>query len=410
MPPDRSEGSEPPEPPEPPAAAEPAEGHEPAARAGSACALALRPGPQGLLQLELRGHWQLAHLPEAERLLDEALRSHAPATASAVQIDGPALQALDTAGALAIVRAIRRDLGTHDIRGGALQAHHARVLSLVMQRLPASEPLPGAEALPWRARLGASAWGLWRLQLGHVAFLGRVAEAAAHTARAPRSLRLQELGAQLGQTGVAAIPVVALVTFLIGVVFAYLLGLQAEQYGANIFVVDGVALGMTREFSPLIVATIVAGRSGAAFTAQLGTMKLTEEIDAIRTLGLSVESVLVLPRVLALMLTLPLLVFVGDVAGLSGALVIANSMLDLTPQGFIERLQSALAPRHYLIGLAKAPVFALFIAVIGCRMGMDVARDTRSIGIHTTSTVVQAIVAVIILDAIFAIVCQKLGW
>ena len=167
---------------------------------------------------------------------------------------------------------------------------------------------------------------------------------------------------------------------------------------------------MTREFSPLLVATIMAGRSGAAFTAQLGTMRLTEETDAIRTLGLSAEQVLVLPRVFALMITLPLLVFVGDVAGLSGALVIANTMLDLTPAGFIDRLHAALDPRHVLIGLGKSPVFALFIAVIGCRMGMDVARDTRSIGIHTTSTVVQAIVAVIILDAIFAIVCQELGW
>jgi phospholipid/cholesterol/gamma-HCH transport system permease protein len=202
--------------------------------------------------------------------------------------------------------------------------------------------------------------------------------------------------------------VVALVTFLIGVVMAYMLGLQAEKYGANIFVVDGVALGMTREFSPLIVATIMAGRSGAAFTAQLGTMKLTEEIDAIRTLGLDPAQVLVLPRVLALVLTLPLLVFVGDVAGLAGAAMMANSTLDITPQAFMSRLHVALSPRHYAIGIGKAPVFALFIAIIGCRMGMSVSRDTRSIGINTTSTVVQGIVAVILLDAIFAVIFQEL--
>jgi len=280
----------------------------------------------------------------------------------------------------------------------------------VLQKLPDLQIIAPASPLAWRAQLGASALGLGQMVRSHVTFLGRVAEAAWQTARRPRTLRVHELVAQLGQTGVSAIPVVALVTFLIGVVFAYLLGLQAEQYGANIFVVDGVALGMTREFSPLLVATIMAGRSGAAFTAQLGTMRLTEETDAIRTLGLSAEQVLVLPRVFALMITLPLLVFVGDIAGLSGALVIANTMLDITPAGFIDRLHSALAPRHVLIGLGKSPFFALFIAVIGCRMGMDVARDTRSIGIHTTSTVVQAIVAVIILDAIFAIVCQELGW
>jgi phospholipid/cholesterol/gamma-HCH transport system permease protein len=226
----------------------------------------------------------------------------------------------------------------------------------------------------------------------------------------PGVVRWRELATQLAQTGVSAIPVVVLVTFLIGVVFAYLLGLQATLYGANIFVVDGVALGMTREFSPLIGATIVAGRSGAAFTAQLGTMKLTEEIDAIRTLGLSAEQVLVLPRVLALVVTLPLLVFVGDLAGLAGAMLIAAGMLDVTPQTFIERLHVALDPRHYLIGLGKAPVFALFIAVIGCRMGIAVARDTRSIGINTTSTVVQSIVVVILLDAVFAVLFQRMGW
>jgi len=225
----------------------------------------------------------------------------------------------------------------------------------------------------------------------------------------PGRLRVRELFAQFAQVCVTAIPVVALVTFLIGLVVAYLLGLQAEQYGANIFVVDGVALGLAREFSPLIVATIIAGRSGAAFTAQLGTMKLTEEIDAIRTLGLSAEQVLVVPRVIALVVSLPLLVFVGDVFGLMGSMVIADSMLDITPTTFIARLQEALAPKHFVIGLAKAPVFGLFVAIIGCRMGMSVSRDTRSIGLNTTSTVVQAIVAVILLDALFALLFQELG-
>lgn len=374
------------------------------------------------LTIVLAGPWQLACLPVAEaslaQLIDQALAGRSLTADAATQelpalrvrIDGRDLQALDTAAALAVLRIIGQAVRIIDLTVSGMQDRHARVLKLVQQRMPELHATVHAEAFGWRARLGVSALGLWQMLKGHVTFFGRVAEAAWRTARAPRTLRLRELATQLGNTGVTAIPVVALVTFLIGVVFAYLLGLQAEQYGANIFVVDGVALGMTREFSPLIVATIMAGRSGAAFTAQLGTMRLTEETDAIRTLGLSVEQVLVLPRVLGLMLTLPLLVFVGDLAGLSGALVIANTMLDITPVGFIERLHSALDPSHYLIGLGKAPFFALFIAVIGCRMGIDVARDTRSIGIHTTSTVVQAIVAVIILDAIFAIVCQKLGW
>lgn len=215
---------------------------------------------------------------------------------------------------------------------------------------------------------------------------------------------------QLGQVFVDAIPVVCLVTLLIGVVIAYLLGLQASQYGASTFVVDGVAIGATREFSPIIVAVIVAGRSGSGFTAQLGAMRLTEEIDAIRTLGLSPTAVLVLPRLVALVVALPLLVFIGDAMSLVGAALVAHPMLDITPAMFVGRLRTALDPSHFLIGLAKAPVFAIVIGVIGCRMGMTAARDTRSVGLATTSTVVQSIVAVILLDAGFAVLFQALDW
>ena len=246
--------------------------------------------------------------------------------------------------------------------------------------------------------------------LGHLNFLGYTLVAGAEALRHPRRLRLRELTVQLEQTGLNAIPVVALVTLLIGVVVAYLLALQAEKYGANIFVVDGVGIGATREFAPIIVAIIVAGRSGAAFTAQLGSMRLTEETDAIRTLGLSPAQVLVLPRVLALMIALPLLVFVGDVMSLLGAMLISGPMLDITPVAFVTRLREELALSHVFVGLGKAPVFALAVAVIGVRMGMTVARDTRALGAATTSTVVQSIVAVILLDAAFAVLLQALGW
>jgi phospholipid/cholesterol/gamma-HCH transport system permease protein len=193
------------------------------------------------------------------------------------------------------------------------------------------------------------------------------------------------------------------------VVFAYLLGQQAMRYGANIFVVDGVGLAMCRELSPLLAAIIVAGRSGAAFTAQIGTMKVQEEIDAISTLGLSPIQVLVIPRLVAIMAALPLLVFVGDVAGIGGGMLVGAWQLDLPPRAFIERLHDALPLSALLVGLGKAPVFAAFIAVIACRMGMLAARDARSVGVNTTSTVVQSIVWVIVLDALFAVVLQRLG-
>jgi len=369
-----------------------------------ACRIEPRDGADALV---LSGAWRLADAGS----LDAALAALGERLGRVVAIDGAPLEAIDTAGALVVLVRLR-DAGV-DAASVALtgfDARHARIVEVVRVRLPAADAPVRAAPYTGLARLGESAHQLGRLLVGHVGFFGRVVVELLGTLRHPSTLRRHELAAQLAQVGVTALPVVALVACLIGVVFAYLLGLQAELYGANIFVVDGVALGMTREFSPLIVATIVAGRSGAAFTAQLGTMKLTEETDAIRTLGLSAERVLVVPRVLALMIALPLLVFVGDVAGLVGAMGIASAMLDVTPQTFVERLHVALDPSHYLIGLGKAPFFALAIAVIGCRMGMDVDRDTRSIGINTTSTVVQGIVAVIVLDAVFAVLFQRMGW
>jgi len=368
------------------------------------CRVESRDGDRTLV---LEGVWRLADL----RALAAELDRLGAELAGVAALDGAALQAIDTAGALLVwsrLRAGGADAATLALRG--FVPAHQRIVTLVRERLEATEDGDAHRRPGPFARAGHAAVDFVGTLHGHVALLGLTVVEIGRAILRPGLVRWRELATQLAQTGVSAIPVVILVTFLIGVVFAYLLGLQATQYGANIFVVDGVALGMTREFSPLIVATIVAGRSGAAFTAQLGTMKLTEEIDAIRTLGLSAEQVLVLPRVLALVVTLPLLVFVGDLAGLAGAMLIAAGMLDVTPQTFIERLHVALDPRHYLIGLGKAPVFALFIAVIGCRMGIAVARDTRSIGINTTSTVVQSIVVVILLDAVFAVLFQRIGW
>ncbi len=226
--------------------------------------------------------------------------------------------------------------------------------------------------------------------------------------RKPRRFRLRETVSQFEAVGLDAIPIVALVNFLIGVVFAYLLGVQAQRYGANIFVVDGVGLAICRELAPLLAAVIVAGRSGAAFTAQLGTMKVQEEIDAISTLGLSPIQVLVIPRLVAIVVALPLLAFVGDLAGIGGGMVVGALQLGISPAAFIDRLHVTLPLSYVIVGLAKTPVFAAFIALIACRMGLLVARDARSVGVNTTSTVVQSIVWVIVLDAVFAVVFQFL--
>jgi len=357
-------------------------------------------------RLRLAGDWRLAHLDA----LDPALAALG-ALPKAVRVDGAALDTLDTAAALLLCMRLRdAGLDPAAVPLEGFSASHAQVMDAVRSRLADIGAAPPLRVHGWLENVGRAAGHVGALLIGHVNFLGLSVATIAATLLRPRRLRLKELTAQFEQVCLNAIPVVALVSALIGVVFAYLMGMQAEKYGANIFVVDGVAIGMTRELAPMLVAVIIAGRSGAAFTAQLGTMKLTEETDAIRTLGLSPMDVLVVPRIVALMVAMPLLTFVGDVASIGGAMAVAQAMLDITPTTFIERLHVALQPRHFIIGLAKAPVFALFIAVIACRMGMTVSRDTRAIGISTTSTVVQSIVAVILLDAFFAILFQQLGW
>lgn len=365
----------------------------------------------GVPTLQLRGAWRLAQLDQ----IDHALAASSWPTLAVV--DGQALTQIDSAAALVLLRALQAaGLDPEALQWRGLGGAQQRIVQQVRGHLAAATQDPAlarpsgaiAQLQGAMSELGRQITALAMLLLGHLNFLGLCLVAMADTLRHPRRLRLREFTVQLEQTGLNAIPVVALVTMLIGVVVAYLLGLQAEKYGANIFVVDGVGIGATREFAPIIVAVIVAGRSGAAFTAQLGSMRLTEETDAIRTLGLSPTQVLVLPRVLALMLALPLLVFVGDVMSLFGALLISGPMLDITPAAFLARLREALDLRHVLVGLAKAPVFALVIAVIGARMGMTVGRDTRALGAATTSTVVQSIVAVILLDALFAVLLQAL--
>ena len=353
--------------------------------------------------LRLSGAWRLASLAAIERELTAlTLPPH-------VSIDGTALVDIDTASALILLTHLKEaGIDVHQLPLAGFAANDARIVEQVRKRLDEV-----TTAMPHRqegllAHIGRETMSIIELLTGHLNFLGQTLVQMVRSLVKPATIRGRELTAQFEQVCLNAIPVVALVTLLIGVVVAYLLGLQAEKYGANIFVVDGVGIGATREFAPIIVAVIVAGRSGAAFTAQLGSMRLNEETDAIRTLGLSPMDVLVLPRVFALMAAMPLLVFVGDVMSLAGAMMIADPMLDITPTTFLARLQENLAIKHVYVGLAKAPVFALFIAVIGCRMGMNVKRDTRALGIATTSTVVQSIVAVILLDAGFAVLFQEL--
>lgn len=356
--------------------------------------------------LYLAGAWRLPNVPA----IADDLRRLSLQARSAFVVDGSRLESLDTAATFILLRHLA-SLGckasTLDARG--FDRPQERLLSLVRERMTAPPAAVHSTHPGLVQRVGMAAIALGRLLKSHTAFIGAVASEVVALARRPSLFRPRETVAQFEAACLDAIPIVALVIFLIGIVIAYVLGVQAQRYGANLFVADGIALGVTRELAPVLASVLIAGRSGAAFTAQIGTMKVEEEIDAITTLGLSPLQVLVIPRLAALVLGLPLLVFVGDVAGIAGGMAVGAWQLDIAPQVFLDRVHGVLEMRHFVVGLAKAPVFAAVIAMIACRMGMAVARDARSVGTHTTSTVVQCIVWVILLDAAFAVLLQSMG-
>jgi len=222
--------------------------------------------------------------------------------------------------------------------------------------------------------------------------------------RHPRRLRWRPILHNVQAAGVDALPITGLLSFLMGLVIAYQGADQLQRFGANIFVVDLVALAMLRELSPLLTAIIIAGRSGSAYTAQIGTMKVTEEIDALRTIGIGAQDLLVIPKVIALVIVMPLLTVYTDVTGVLGGMVMAKLKLGVGFAAFFDRLVDAIHPSSYWTGLMKAPVFALIVALVGCHRGFQVGGSADSVGAQTTTSVVQSIFLVIVTDALFSIV------
>lgn len=250
----------------------------------------------------------------------------------------------------------------------------------------------------------------WRKCVALLGFMGLTLEALVRNLVRPKSWRVTAVVAQIEDTGLNAVPIVALLTFMVGAVIAFLGATVLADFGATIYTVNLVAFSFLREFAVLLTAILMAGRTASAFTAQLGSMKANEEIDAIRMLGLNPIDVLVLPRVLALLVSMPLLTFVGMMSGIFGGMLVCAVSLDISPTMFLTLFQESIQLRHFLLGMAKAPIFAFVIAIIGCLEGFKVSGSSQSVGAHTTSAVVQAIFIVILLDALAALFFMEMGW
>ncbi|MEZ5566449.1 MAG: ABC transporter permease [Gammaproteobacteria bacterium] len=326
------------------------------------------------------------------------------------QIDAQKIERLDSAGALLLVQLLGRL--KLELSQVSLSPAHEPLLAAVAAASQHEGIVPEAHSglRNLLARVGETTIGLWlqtRLFLG---FIGLTLSTLARSLLHPRRLRVTALVHHIEATSLDAVPLIAVLCFLIGAVVAFLGSTVLATYGATIFVVELVGLSFLREFGVLLTAIVVAGRTASAFTAQIGAMKSREEIDAIRTLGLDPIELLVLPRMLAMLIGVPLLTFLAMIAGIAGGMTVAALSLGITPEAFITRFHETVALRHFLLGLAKAPLFAVVISLIGCLEGFKVQGTAQSVGERTTSSVVQSIASVIVLDAMAAVFFMEMDW
>jgi phospholipid/cholesterol/gamma-HCH transport system permease protein len=259
------------------------------------------------------------------------------------------------------------------------------------------------------AEIGLYSVREWRDLMAAFAFLGRIFTTLGRAITSLERLRPISIARHIYDTGITAMPIAALIAFLISVIIAYMSAQQLRRFGAEIFVVDLVTIGVLREMGVLLTSIIVAGRSGSAFAAELGSMKLNEEVDALTAIGVDPIEALVLPRLLGLMIALPLLTIVADIVGLMGGALLCRYLLDIPITQYLTRVNEAITPTTFWVGLMKAPVFAMLIGMAGAYRGMQVRDSSRELGRLTTVAVVQSIFLVILADALFAVLFMELG-
>ena len=354
------------------------------------------------------GHWAISEVT----YLDGQLKGIEIVTGIPIQVDVSEILVMDTAGAWFLYRTIKRLRA----QGFTVEVANATPnVTEMLEEVASNDNFSdfvtpdGNTIVNMIAEVGESVVEIVAEAAQLISFLGNVFVSLALTVAQPRRLRLVPLVHHMQQVGLNALSIVGLISFLIGIVLAYQGASQLQKFGAEVFVVDLITISILREIGILLTAIVIAGRSGSAFTAQIGSMKVNEEVDAMRTLGLDPMEVLVVPRVLALVITLPLLAFFADIIGLFGGAIMAWVTLDISPGLFLERLHTTLGPWTLWVGIIKAPVFAFIIAILGCFEGFQVLGSSESVGQRTTRAVVESIFLVIVVDAIFSIFFAFIG-
>ena len=373
----------------------------------------VRRSEQGL-DIELTGEWRAVELAQ----IDAALAGVDLATARRVSIGTQSLAALDLSGAWRLREFLQRarDSGAQvEFRGPPPDQ-----LRLIDSTLKGEGPCPAVHVHEHEngivplTELGLAEIGLysvreWRDLMAALAFLGQIFATFGRAVTSLKRLRPISIARHIYDTGITAIPITALIAFLISVIIAYMSAQQLRRFGAEIFVVDLVTIGVLREMGVLLTSIIVAGRSGSAFAAELGAMQLNEEVDALHAIGADPFEALVLPRLLGLMIALPLLTIIADIVGLMGGALLCRYLLDIPITQYLTRVNEAITPTTFWVGLLKAPVFAMLIGMAGAYRGMQVRGSSRELGRLTTVAVVQAIFLVILADALFAVLFMEIG-
>ena len=360
----------------------------------------------GATVLEVGGTWTVFSIRDVIQKAEQERRKQGGAVQS---VDASGLKRLDTAGALEIIRLAHGDTapggqGT-EIEIKTADQGHADLLHTVQTNMCAASPERHVNWIAhWLEEIGRSVLHFYRQIVNLCAFFGEILVVTLEACLQPRRFRPGAVVRQMYEVWVKALVIVGVLCFLIGVVIAYQGVQQLRQFGAEAFTVEAVGIGMFRELGVLLTAIIVAGRSGSAFTAQIGTMQVNQEVDAMRTIGLNPIEWLVLPRISALVISMPLLAFWGDMTGLVGGAVACTIYLDFTFVQFFDRLRDTVGIWHFYTGMIKAPVFGLVIAAIGCFEGLQVHGSAESVGLLTTRSVVESIFCVIVLDAVFSII------
>ena len=314
-----------------------------------------------------------------------------------------ALVRLDTAGAIFLLELEKEQ----KIKLTANKEEILQTLELV-RKYPQKE-LPHQKEFSPLAQIGYFFYKKYLFLLSFLNFIGELFVKKISLFFNPKYFRYKEILYEINQSALKAVGIVALTSFLVGVVIAYQSAVQLKLYGANIFIVDMLGISILRELAPMITAIVIAGRSGSSYTAEIGAMKITEELDAMRTMGFDPYYYLVIPRIIALVISLPILIFIADMAGMFGGMLISNTQLGLSFGLFIDRFRDVVDIKHFIIGEFKGPFFAFLIATIAIYRGFMVKDDTQSIGKNTTKSVVESIFAVIVCDALFSVIFTNLG-